>query len=223
MSISVYSVCSDEAEQLSSNGYKLYVDKDRGSNHNSPDFGNVNDGIKWPENKNQMIFMFETPDGSEPFFNHIYNKSEVDALIEGGISSDLLKKLCMSAVNTSLKVLTTFNALKYNSVTNQLDVVLKNVMRSSNAILELFKWINSSLNDIQLDTLYLYNVIHSIHSCECMKPGGFHDQFLELHDEFDQFKDDTETRFDNDEQYLSDMLDEIQAWFAGRAGYMFGF
>ena len=162
MTISVYSVCSDETEQINKDGYKLYIDKDRDDD----------------ENGDKLKFMFITPDGTEPLFNYIYNKSEVDALIEGGITSDTLKHICLSAVNTALKVLTTYNSLKYNSVNKQLDNLTKNVKNSSNAIYELNLWNRDTINNIYDAWVALKNMIDNINECLCMDPGGFHDQFL---------------------------------------------
>ena len=196
MSISVYSACSDEAEQLSSHGYRLYVDASGGQSDSAEGDGCDLDENPVPANKNQMMFMFETPDGSEPLFNHICNKSEVDALIEGGISSDLLKRICLSAINGNLHQLHIYNALKYDEVANNLELLQKNAERASNLIYELFCWDNESLYSIHTAFLWLKAELSNINSCHCNDPGGLHDQLLYLNDEFEQFRYDTEDQFD---------------------------
>ena len=180
MSISVYSVCSDETEQINKNGYKLYIDKDRDDD----------------ENGDKLKFMFITPDGTEPLFNYIYNKSEVDALIEGGITSDTLKHICLSAVNNVLRGLTIYNALKYNETTNELDILQKNVKNSSNAIYELNLWNRDTINNIYDAWIALKDMIDNINECHCMDQGGFHDQFLAFQQIYDIFVHNTETNFE---------------------------
>ena len=163
MTISVYSVCSDETEQLNKNGYKLYIDKD------------TND-----ENTEQLKFLFETPDGKEPLFNYIYNKTEVDALVQSGMSYDALKNICLSAVNNSLHSLITYIALKYNDSSKALDTLTKNVQRSSNAIYELNLWNRDTINNIAIAYQELKNMIDDKNECHCMDKGGFHDQFIQF-------------------------------------------
>ena len=103
-------------------------------------------------------------------FNCIYNKDEVNDLVSTGIKNpEYLKKTALSGVNEVLKALITYHSLKYAN--NKLKVIDKNVKTSSNALLELWQWTNSSMFEIS-------NAVNEINSCHCMDEGGLHDQVV---------------------------------------------
>ncbi len=81
-----------------------------------------------------------TKDGltTDVYFNCLYNKAEIDNLIAGEVDPDYLRNICLTAVNTVLQSLITFNALSYSSTDKKLNIITKDVQRSSNALLELW-------------------------------------------------------------------------------------
>lgn len=122
-----------------------------------------------------------TKDGesSNIYFNCLYNKDEVNALITtGGNDPTYLRDVALSGINEILKTLITFNGLIY--MDNKLNKVTKNIQNSSNALLELWRWTSSNMDEINKAVNDVIGVINGINSCHCMDEGGLHDQVVKV-------------------------------------------
>ncbi|KAK8898928.1 hypothetical protein M9Y10_001220 [Tritrichomonas musculus] len=122
-----------------------------------------------------------TKDGesSNIYFNCLYNKDEVNALITtGGNDPTYLRDVALSGINEILKTLITFNGLIY--VDSKLNKVTKNIQNSSNALLELWRWTSSNMDEINKAVNDVIGVINGINSCHCMDEGGLHDQVVKV-------------------------------------------
>ena len=122
-----------------------------------------------------------TKDGesSNIYFNCLYNKDEVNALITtGGNDPTYLRDVALSGINEILKTLITFNGLIYTD--SKLNKVTKNIQNSSNALLELWRWTSSNMDEINKAVSDVIGVINGINSCHCMDEGGLHDQVVKV-------------------------------------------
>ena len=116
-----------------------------------------------------------TKDGEskDVYFNCLYNKAEIDNLIAGGgTDPDYLRNICLTAINIVLQGLNSYNALSFSEADGKLSIIKKDVQHASNAILELFHWTDSNMNEI-------CNAFGYIKQCHCMDKGGFHDTVME--------------------------------------------
>ena len=121
-----------------------------------------------------------TKDGEETdvSINCIYTKPEVDNLIAGGGGADpnYLRNICLTAVNTILQGLNSYNSLTYSTTDGRLNLTMKDVKHASDALLELWQWTNGNMYEIDLAHNALQERVNSIKECHCMDQGGFHEQ-----------------------------------------------
>lgn len=179
MSLALYACESNSAGLINDKGFKIRVDVDESEN-------DVVDSSEPNPMKTKLKFIFETSDGLEPYFNHLYNKSEVKSLIaSSGTDPDVLKRTCLSAVNVMIKeLLKKYVALKCLSESRKLNAIEKSVVTSNNALYELFHWTAENMNEIQHAHNQLVDDVSQINSCHCNDPGGLHENFIELRDGF---------------------------------------
>ena len=147
MTIALYAYKSKETEIFNDKGFKIFVGEDDEGNEQINITNDDNDTIK---------------------FNCIYNKDEVNDLVSTGTNDpEYLKKTALSGVNEVLKALITYHSLKYAN--DKLNVIDKNVKTSSNALLELWQWTNSSMFEINNAVNNLINQAAGIDSCHLTK------------------------------------------------------
>lgn len=186
MTLALYSIESNSSEIVNYNGYKIRIGIDESEPSTVPLI-------------NRIKFLFETPNGVEPLFNHLYNKTEIKALIQAGVSSDDLKQLCQTVAvaavcSTILSAIPNFTKLKYDSTTKKLsstsmkvdeiDQEIATCKNEANKILEWtrmnFNALDSKITNNDEEITSIKDDLSKITSCECGKPNGLKDQVEEL-------------------------------------------